>query len=188
MSDALTDLIKRVRRVSRTTAALLNSITDMEEELREVCRAVAEESTGRLAAGIECGLLRVARHRREATLRAAATGARTLDMRPAPRGGAFVRIDAGQPFRLSRGDTELLRVLSHSGADADGFPGWRTYEQLGEALRRTTGARPTQRALVESVYRVRRALAAADLNPHLLSVDRKSGRLRFLLHCARRVA
>jgi hypothetical protein len=189
MSDALNLLIKRVRRVSRTTTALLNAITDMEEELREVCRAVADESTGRLDAAIQCGVLRIARNRREAALRAATTGARTLEMRPAPRDGAFVRIDEGRPFRLSRGDARLLRVLTHGAAPTyDGLPPWRTYDQLGDALKRPTGERPTQRALVESVYRVRRALVAADLNPYLLKVDRRAGRLRFLLRSARRAA
>jgi hypothetical protein len=185
MGDALTRLVKRVGRVSRATAHLLDAITDMEEELREVARAVAADSTGRLDAAVECGLLRVAKKHRQAVLRAAMAGAQTLEMREAAKGGAVVRIDEGRAFRLSCADARLLRALTNGGPpDKDGFPAWRTYDQLAGELRRPNGQLPTRRAVVESVYRVRRALEASDLNPYLLKVDRKTGRLRFLLRPA----
>ncbi len=189
MGDALNRLVKRVRRVSRMTADLLDAITDMEEELREVCRVASEDASGRLDAAVECGLLRVARNKRQAALRTAMVGASTLEMRAAAKGGAMVRIDEGRAFRLSRADARLLRALTNGGPpEKDGFPAWRTYDQLSEELKRTSGARPTRRAVVESVYRVRRALEASDFNPYLLKVDRKTGRLRFLLRPAQRAA
>ena len=92
-----------------------------------------------------------------------------------------MRIDGGKWFRLARGDARLLRVLCLAGHGSDGFLEWQTYQQAPEQIERKTGVRPTRRALVESVYRIRRALRLAELNEFLLNGDWRGGRLRFLL-------
>lgn len=182
MGPAIDRLARRVRRLGRLAGELQELATDLATELAIVRRTLAADASGRLSAAVECGLLRAAHARQQDTLRAAAAGAKTLETRPLRNGAAMVRIDEGAWFKLSRRDAGLLHVLAHAGTpDADGFPAWQTYDQVGEELGRKAGVRLTHRALVESVYRVRRALKSADLNPYLLQVDRTLGRLRFLL-------
>lgn len=188
MAAAVDRLTRRVRRLERLAVELQELATDVADELAIVRRTLRADASGRLEAAVECGLLRAKDARQRETLRAAAAGARTLETRPLRNGASMVRIDEGKWFRLSRGDARLLRVLTHgSPVDPDGFPSWQTYEQLADELGRKAGVRPTRRALVESVYRIRRELKAVDLNQYLLKVDRKAGRLRFLLRSGLRV-
>jgi hypothetical protein len=188
MRRAVDRLVGRVKRLGRLAGELQELAVDLETELAIVRRTLAADGSGRFSAAVECGLLRAAQLRQQDALRAAATGARTIETRPLSNGAALVRIDESEWFKLSRADARLLHVLTHVGGwEADGFPSWLTYEQVGEELGRKAGVRPTHRALVESVYRVRRALKAVDLNPYLLSVDRGAGRLRFLLRSRRGV-
>lgn len=181
MGTALKQLTLRVRRLTERAAALLNDLTDVNEELREVCRAIEQDVTGKFDALVELALARAANAKRRSTLRAATTGAQTLEMRPAPKGAAVVRIDGGESFRLSRGDARLLKMLAQAPVERDGFPGWLSYEDIMDRVLQKTGTSPTRRAIVEAVYRVRKALKAADTNEFLVQVDRRRGRLRFLL-------
>ena len=189
MGLAVDRLARRVKRLARLAAELQEVAVDVATELAIVRRAIADDAKGRLEAAVEVALLRAAQARHKANLQAASVGASKMEMRLNRNGAAMVRVDEGEWFRLSRGDARLLRVLSNgSSTDPDGFPSWQTYEQLAEELGRKAGVRPTRRALVESVYRVRRALKAADLNPYLLKVDHQAGRLRFLLRSGLRGA
>jgi hypothetical protein len=182
MATAIDRLTVRVRRLARLGAEVQDLAVDLATELTIVRKSIADDSTGRLDATIELALLRAADARRKATLRAASTGAWKMEMRFNGSGAALVRVDEGKWFRLARGDARLLSVLTRSNpVDADGFPSWQTYAQLAEELGRKAGVLPTRRALVESVFRIRRALKGVDLNPYLLRVDRKLGRLKFLL-------
>lgn len=182
MATAVDRLAQRVKRLTRLAVELQELAVDVATDLAILRRTIADDASGRLDAAVEVALLRAARVQHQAALRAASVGASTMEMRLHRNGAAMVRIDEGKWFRLSKGDARLLRVLTHGSALApDGFPNWQTYGQLADELARKAGVRPTHRALVESVYRVRRALKAADLNPYLLAVDRKAGRLRFLL-------
>ena len=175
-----------MRRLARMAAELQALAVDLATELAIVRRVLAADASGRLNAAVECALLRAAEARRRAARRAAAAGASKIEMRAARGGAALVRIDEGEWFRLARGDARLLRLLARtSEKDADGFPAWLTYDQVKDAIAEKTGARPTRRAIVESVYRIRKALKSVDLNEHLLQVDRDRGRLRFLLRPAR---
>jgi hypothetical protein len=188
MAAAVDRLSHRVRRLERLAVELQGLATDLAEDLAIIRRVLRADASGRLEAAVEVGILRAREVRRRAALRAAATGARTLETRPLGNGSSMVRIDGGEWFRLSKGDARLLHLLAHSPLDEDGFPAWQTYEQLAEELGRKAGTRPTHRALVESVYRIRRALKSVDLNEYLLMVDRRAGRLRFLLCPGSRVA
>jgi hypothetical protein len=185
MRRAVDGLLGRVKRLGRLAGELQELAVDLETELAIVRRMLAADVDGRLSAAVEYGLLKAAHTRQQGLLRAATAGARTLEMRPLPNGAAMVRVDEGTWFKLSRVDARLVHALARSGSwDGDQFPAWQTYEQLGEELGRKTGLRPTHRALVESIYRVRRAFKAADLNPHLIRVDRARRRVRFLLRRA----
>ena len=182
MALAIDRLTRRVKRLHRLAAELQDLAVDVATELEIVRRTLAADASRRIETAVECGLLRSAQARQRDTLRAAATGARTLEMRAVRGGAAMVRIDEGKWFRLTRADARLLRVLTQSGtAGADGFPAWQGYEQVTEQIGLKSGTPPTRHALTESVYRIRRALKAADLNQYLLQVDRQLGRLRFLL-------
>jgi hypothetical protein len=178
---AVDRLARRIRRLERLAVELQELATDLTEELAIVLRTLRADASGRLDAAIEVGILRKAQARRRAELRSADAGAAKMEMRLNRAGAALVRIDEGQWFRLSRADARLLHVLARAAAAEDAFPAWLTYDELAEKLGRKTGVAPTRRAVVESVYRLRRALESADLNPYLLKVDRKAGRLRFLL-------
>lgn len=136
-------------------ARLRDLSVDLATELAIVRRVLAEDATGRLDAAIELALRRAADASRRTERRAAATGASKLEIRPAHGGAALVRIDGSEWFRLTRGDARLLRVLTRASTlDEDGFPAWRTYEEVRDTLAEKTGSRPTQRAVIESVYRI----------------------------------
>lgn len=181
MGTAVKRLILRVRRLTQRAAALLNDLTDVNEELGDVCRAIEQDASGRIDTAVELALARAAEAKRREALRAATTGARTLEMRPAPKGAAVVRIDGGEPFHLSRGDARLLKLLAQAPVERDGFPGWLSYEDIMDRVQQKTGTSPTRHAIVEAVHRVRKALKAADNNEFLVQVDRRRGRMRFLL-------
>lgn len=189
MAGAVDRLTRTVKRLARLAAEQQALSVDLLGELVIIRKTIAADVTGRLEAAVEVSLLRAADARRRAELRAAGVGAWRMEMRFNRRGAALVRIDEGEPFQVSRCDAKVLRALTpQSLVDADGFPPWVTYEQLAEELGRKTGIVPTRHALIESVYRIRRALKRVHHNPYLLKVDRKSGRLRFLLRAGPRVA
>jgi hypothetical protein len=185
MGPAVDRLSRRVRRLTRLALALQELAVDVSTELSVIRRTLDADASGRLQKVVECALLQAANARRLEVLRAAAAGARSLEFRPERNGGAMVRIDEGKWFHLSRADARLLRVVAAASADErDGFPAWQTYEQVVRQVERKGAAQPTRRSITESVYRIRQALRAADLNPYLVQVDGRSGRLRFLLRRA----
>jgi hypothetical protein len=154
---------------------------DVAMELTIVQRVLSADASGRFEASVECAVLRAAEARRREALRSAAVGARKLEMRAGRNGASLVRIDEGAWFRLSRADARLLALLTDGGQADDGWPAWQTYDQLGERIALKTGTSPSRRAVIESVYRIRKALKSADLNQYLLQVDPRMGRLRFRL-------
>jgi hypothetical protein len=182
MGPAVARLAHKVRRLTRLALALQELAVDVSEELTVIRRTLNADASGRLQSVVECALLQAANTRRLEVLRAAAAGARTMELRALGNGSAMVRIDEGRWFHLSRADSRLLRVVATAMPDTvDGFPAWQTYEQVTIQVARMGAAPPTRRAITESVYRIRQALKAADLNPHLLKVEGRSGRMRFLL-------
>jgi hypothetical protein len=174
-------LERGIRRLGRHAAGLQQSAIDIAGELAAVRRVLHADATGRLELALQYALLRESRARRRASSETSATGAWKLETRPQSRGAMAVRIDEGKWFRLSRSDGRLFRLLASASRDRDGFPAWQTYEQIADRIMEKTGVRPTRHALVQAVHRIRKALRQADLNEFLLRVDRKRGRLRFLL-------
>ncbi len=181
MKQAVDRLAQRVKRLGRLAVEMQELAVDLGDELAIIRRTLAADASGRLSAAVECGLLRAEQARNVEVMRSAAVGARTFELKPLRRGAAMVRIDEGVWFKLGCRDTGLLLVLTRTAPEPDGLPGWRTYEELADELGRKSGVPPTRRAVTESVYRIRRALKAADLNPYLLFPDPTTGRVRFLL-------
>jgi hypothetical protein len=173
-------LYRRIRRLRRLAAELQTLAVDVTHELSVFRRVLADDASGRLNVALEYALLRAAEADRREARRMAASGAWKIETKTQRNGAVLVRIDEGEWFRLSRGDARLLGILRNALAAEDGFPGWLTYDEVGEKIFQKVGTRPTRRALIESVYRIRKALKGADLNEYLLQVDRKGGRVRFL--------
>lgn len=180
MAMAIDRLGRRVGRLARMAGELQSLAAEITTELGLLRRVLADHANGRLDVAAELALRRAADARRRAERRAAATGASRLEIRASRSGRAVVRIDGSDWIRVTRGDARLLHVLAKAPADADGFPRWQTYDDVRDAVAEKTGSRPTRHALTESVYRIRRALRAADVNEFLLRVDRRSG-LRVLV-------
>jgi hypothetical protein len=139
------------------------------------------DHSGRLEAAINYAAARGREARLKEQLRTAAVGASKVETRPRANGALLVRIDEGQWFRLARRDAAVFMWLAQAPAASDGFPGWKSYEDISDYIAQKTGSRPTRRALIESVFRIRKTLKEADLNQFLLRVEAKPGRLRFLL-------
>jgi hypothetical protein len=174
-------LTRRIRRLARLAEDVQNLAVDLESELAVLQRVLRADATGRLDAAIEYAAARGREAQLREQLRTSAVGASKLETRAGTNGAVMVRIDDGQWFRLSRADARILALLIRQPLAADGFPGWMSYDELGEQIAQKTGSLPTRRAVIESVYRVRKALKEVDLNQYLLRVDPKPGRLRFLL-------
>jgi hypothetical protein len=181
MALAVVRLSQRVRRLMRLANELQDLAVDVATELAIVSRTLADDESGRLEMAVELALERARKARRSAALRAAGAGAWKVEWRHHPSGGALVRIDEGNWFRLARADARLLKVLAESAVGEDGLPAALSYDELAIIIARKTGMPQTRHALVESVYRIRRAFERADLNQHLLQSDRQSGRVRFML-------
>jgi hypothetical protein len=181
MGPVVHRLVRRVRRLRRLAAELQDFAVDVESELAVVVRVLTADASGRLETAIECAASRAREAGLRAQLRAAAVGAWKLETRARPGGAVMVRIDEGKWFRLSRSDARILHLLTSAPAADDGLPSWQSYDDLRDRIAQKTGSRPTKHAITESIYRIRRALKSVDLNPHLLQVDAKVGRLRFLL-------
>lgn len=178
---AIDRLTTRVRRLGRLAGALQDLAVDLSDELSIVRRTLAADASGRLDAAVACAILRSAHARHQASLRAAVAGAWKMETRRHGRAAVMIRIDEGEWFRVGESDAQIVRMLVDVPPERDGFPTWQTYGRLVARIRRETGRRRTHRAIVESVYRLRRAFRRADLNPFLLQVDRRKG-LRLLLH------
>jgi hypothetical protein len=181
MGTAVERLTRRVRRLERLASELQDLAVDLVAELTVIRRALAADASGRLNAAVEYAALRTADERRREALRAGDVGAWKLETRAGRAGAMFVRIDEGKWFRLARGDARLLGILASAPQNDDGFPGWMTFDEIGSAIADKTGARPTRRALVQSVHRIRKALKGADLNEYLVRVEPQRGHLRLLL-------
>ena len=185
MGVAVDRLERRIRRLGRLAGALQELAIDLAAELAIVRRTMAADASGRLETVVEYATLRATHARQRESLQNAAVGAWKMEMRMNKSGAAMVRIDEGKWFRLSRADARLLCILTSAApVQAGGFPAWLTYEQIAERVEHKTGEEPTRKALIESVYRIRRALKSVDLNEFLLRVGRKPGRLQFLLRSA----
>ena len=181
MGTAVDRLTRRVRRLERLASELQDLAVDLVAELTVIRRALAADASGRLNAAVEYAALRAADERRREERQAADVGAWKLETRAGRAGAMFVRIDEGKWFRLARGDARLLGILANAPQAGDGFPDWVTYDDIGSAIADKTGTRPTRRALVESVYRIRKGLKSADLNEYLVRVDPLGRRVRLLL-------
>jgi hypothetical protein len=177
-------LTRRIRRLARLATEVQNLAVDLESELAIVQNVLKADADGRLDAAIEYAAARGRETRLREQLRTSAVGASTLEARPGKKGSVTVRIDAGEWFRLSRGDARILALLTRVPLASDGFPGWISYDELGEQIAQKTGSPPTRRAVIQAVHRIRKALKDADLNHYLVRVDAKAGRLRFLLRPA----
>ena len=181
MAMAIDRLGRRVARLARMAAELQSLADEITTELGLLRRVLADDANGHLDVAAELALRRAADARRRAERRAAASGASRLEIRVSRSGRAVVRIDGSEWIRMTRGDARLLHMLAKApGNHADGFPRWQTYDEVRDAIAAKAGSRPTRHALTESVYRIRRALRAADVNEFLLQVDRRCG-LRVLV-------
>ena len=181
MGQVVQRLLSRIRRLKRLAAELQDLAVDLSEELAIVRHVLSEDAAGRLEAAIECAVLRAAEKKRNELLRAAGAGIQKIDVRPGKRGGTLVRIDEGSWFPLTKVDGRLLGILMRATRGVDGFPGWLTYDEIGALVAQKAGAAPTHRAIVEAVYRIRRAFKSVDVNKYAISVDQKGGRVRLLM-------
>jgi hypothetical protein len=181
MGPVIDRLTRNLRRLARRASELQNAAVDIESELAVFQRILMADHSGRLEAAINYAAARGREARLKEQLRTAAVGASKVETRPRANGALLVRIDEGQWFRLARRDAAVFMLLAQAPAASDGFPGWKSYEDISDYIAQKTGSRPTRRALIESVFRIRKTLKEADLNQFLLRVEAKPGRLRFLL-------
>jgi len=84
-----------------------------------------------------------------------------------------VRLDHGESLVLPPVLGELLKILAKDlgGHAEDDLVGWKSLDQLRDLLAVETGRLHSRRALVENVYRLRKAFAAADLDAALLQTN-----------------
>jgi hypothetical protein len=186
VSPVIARLLRRINRLGQLGEDVQNLTVDLKSELAVVQRVLRADATGSLAAAIEIAAAHARETQLKEQLRTSVVGASSLDSRPSSKGAVMVRIDEGQWFRLARGDARILALLVRQPVAEDGFPGWMSYDELRDQIAQIKGSRPTKRAVIESVFRIRRALKDADLNQYILRVDAKGGRLRFLLRASSR--
>jgi len=90
---------------------------------------------------------------------------------------AVVAFD-GLTARLPRGLADVIAILAaEASCEIDGFPGWLDYDSLGVKLG-ASGPRLNRHAVANRLYRLRKALAAAGLNPNLVETDRAAAAVR----------
>lgn len=182
MGPVIDRLARDIRRFRRRVSELQDVAVDIESELAVFRRVLMDDASGRLEAAMNHAAARNREARLKEQLRMAAVGASKVETRPLRANDAvMVRVDEGRWFRLSRGDARVFLLLVHALPADDGFPGWKTYDEIRDYIEQKTGSRPTKRAIVQTVFRIRKALKETDLNQYLLRVEARPGRLRFLL-------
>ena len=108
--------------------------------------------------------------------RMAAREADSLQMKVRRDGSSSVRIDGGEPFRLTRTLTAILRILATGGDDQRKTPaGWRTKEEIARLLEKRLGRKFHPHAVANLIHRLRGALEHNELSRDLLRTDRKRG-------------
>jgi hypothetical protein len=116
--------------------------------------------------------------------RLAESGVSRLEVVRRSTGDADVRIDGGQRFVLPRSLTALLAALARDTGDGKGLVGWKEKGELADLLAKELGERPSRGALDQLIWRLRKTLRSAGVNPFLVQTCRHQG-ARFALRVRR---
>lgn len=186
-TDKQAELLSLIRTVQRRHKLLLGRISKAEEladtiEL-DIEQLLGHVEAGTLApAGVDCvvsGPRKSPQVKR--ALRQTAPGAFSVEFNPRTDGSAVVRIDDGKEFTLPPTLADLLAILCEdTGRSTDDLIGWKSIHEVVNWLQKKTGRRFTKRAVIQSVYRLRKELFKASVNPYMVQTNRRYG-LRFAL-------
>ncbi len=95
--------------------------------------------------------------------------------------GKFIAIfDSAQQVKLTPALKDLIKILAEDlGESPDDLVAWKSFDQLSEWLGKRLGHKCQRHTVSERLLRLRKALAAGDLDRKLLESDPKQGaRLR----------
>lgn len=183
-------LQRRVRRLLRELEALARAASRLEERLDgavfdavEMLQAI--ERTG-LNPEVEPAS-RSTNSNSDGDLilrRLAESGSTRLEVVRRSTGDADVRIDGGEWFVLPRALTALLNALARDTGDGGGLVGWKEKGEIADLLAKELGERPSRGALDQLIWRLRKALRTAGVNPFLVQTCRHQG-ARFALRVRR---
>lgn len=90
----------------------------------------------------------------------AVRGAETIRFTPRDARTTLVAINGAAPVKLSPGLAVLLRILASGPRDADGFPAFRSFDDIAAEMSSITGRHATRRAVVQGISRLRDWLGA----------------------------
>ncbi len=90
----------------------------------------------------------------------AVRGAETIRFTPRDARTTLVAINGAAPVKLSPGLAVLLRILASGPRDADGFPAFRSFDDIAAEMSSITGRHAGRRAVVQGISRLRDWLGA----------------------------
>jgi hypothetical protein len=183
-------LQRRFKKLLRELESLARAASRIEERLDEVVFDAAEILQAFQRAGLDPEVAPASRSPNANSdgdlilRRLAESGATRLEVVRRSTGDADVRIDEGQWFVLPRALTALLTALARETGDGEGLVGWKEKGELADLLAKELGERPSRGALDQLIWRLRKALRTAGVNPFLVQTCRHQG-ARFALRVRR---
>jgi hypothetical protein len=183
-------LQRRFKKLLRELESLARSASRIEERLDEVVFDAAEILQAFQRAGLDPEVAPASRSPNANSdgdlilRRLAESGANRLEVVRRSTGDADVRIDEGEWFVLPRALTALLTALARDTGDGEGLVGWKEKGELADLLAKELGERPSRGALDQLIWRLRKALRTAGVNPFLVQTCRHQGG-RFALRVRR---
>ena len=183
-------LQRRVRRLLRELEALARAASRLEERLDGVVFDAVEmlQAIERIGLNPEVEpASRPTNSNSDGDLilrRLAESGSTRLEVVRRSAGDADVRIDGGEWFVLPRALTALLTALARDTGDGGGLVGWKEKGEIADLLAKELGERPSRGALDQLIWRLRKALRTAGVNPFLVQTCRHQG-ARFALRVRR---
>ena len=184
------DLTHIAREIVRRQSRLAGRLEAATRLCDHIARRV-EELADRLVSGGGSGTgpypavsARASRAARDALEAAARKGVTSLEIEWLA-GRATVRVDDYAPFTLPENLAVLLKVLAEptSASDDEGLVAWKKRDDVARALGQKLGRRVSRHALNQLLYRLRKELVGAGVNPELAQSSRRRG-LRFALRSA----
>jgi len=181
-------LQRRIRRLLHELEALARAASRIEERLDGVVFDAVEILQAIEKAGLNPEVIPVPRSTDSdgdlLLRRLAESGVSRLEVVRRSTGDADVRIDGGQQFVLPRALTALLTALARDTGDGKGLVGWKEKGEIADLLAKELGERPSRGALDQLIWRLRKALRSAGVNPFLIQTCRHQG-ARFALRVRR---
>jgi len=181
-------LQRRVRRLLQELEALARAASKLEERLDGVVFDAVEILQAIETTGLNPEVIPVPRSTDSdgdlLLRRLAESGVSRLEVVRRSTGDADVRIDGGQQFVLPRALTALLTALARDTGGGKGLVGWKGKGEIADLLAKELGERPSRGALDQLIWRLRKALRSAGVNPFLIQTCRHQG-ARFALRVRR---